>query len=82
FTGAGQKFRARVQAGSQRKDFIVSLVEPYFLDRRLSLGGDLFYREANFLSSVYDQRNYGFAIHTRKPFGRFVSGSLEYRLEE
>ncbi len=81
FTGAGQKFRTRVQYGSRRKDIIVSLTEPYFLDRRLSLGGEVFYREADFLSSVYDQRNYGFSLVARKPLGRFMSLSLEYRLE-
>ena len=79
FTGGGQKFRLRIQYGTQRKDFILSLTEPYFLDRRLSLGGEIFYREANFLSVDYDQRNYGFSIEARKPFRRFTSVSLEYR---
>ena len=82
FTGGGQKFRLRLQGGQQRKDFTLSLTEPYFLDRQLSLGGSLFYNEANFLSSVYDQRNYGFSITARKPLTRFLSLSLEYRLEE
>nr|MBA3272831.1 outer membrane protein assembly factor BamA [Chthoniobacterales bacterium] len=82
FTGGGQKFRARVQYGSRRKDFVIALTEPYFLDRRLSVGSELYYREANFLSDVYNQRNYGFAINARKPVGRFMSVSLEYRLEE
>jgi outer membrane protein insertion porin family len=82
FTGGGQKFRARVQYGSQRKDLVLALTEPYFLDRRLSLGGEAFYREANFLSSIYDQRNYGFSIVGRKGLGRFMSVSLEYRLEQ
>ncbi len=81
FTGAGQKFRARLQLGTSRKDIVVSLTEPYFMDRRLSVGGQLFYSEANFLSSVYDQRNYGFSLNTRKALGRFMSTSLEYRLE-
>ena len=82
FTGAGQKFRARVQYGSQRKDLVLALTEPYFLDRRLSVGGEAFYREANFLSSIYDQRNYGFSLVARRPVGRFMSASVEYRLEE
>ena len=81
FTGAGQKFRARIQYGSRRKDVIIALTEPYFLDRRLAVGGEVFFREADFLSSVYDQRNYGFAITARKPLGRFLSVTLEYRLE-
>ncbi len=82
FTGGGQKFRARVQFGSQRKDFVVSLTEPYFLDRQLSLGGEAYYREANFLSSIYDQRNYGFSVVARRGIGRFMSASVEYRLED
>src|SRR6059036_4118142 len=60
FTGAGQKFRLRIQYGTQRKDLIMTLTEPYFLDRRLALSGSAFYNEANYLSSQYDQRNYGF----------------------
>src|SRR5438067_13662929 len=81
FTGAGQKFRARIQFGSQRKDVVVSLTEPYFLDRRLSLGGQVFYSEADFLSSIYSQRNYGFSVDLRKPIGSFLYVSLQYRLE-
>jgi outer membrane protein insertion porin family len=82
FTGAGQKFRARVQIGNRRKDLVLGLTEPYFLDQRLSLGGEAFYREANFLSSVYDQRNYGFSIEARKPIGAFLAATVAYRLEE
>jgi outer membrane protein insertion porin family len=81
FTGAGQKFRARIQYGNTRKDIILSLTEPYFLDRRLSLGGDVYYREADYLSDVYSQRNYGTSFEARKALGNFMSVSLGYRLE-
>jgi outer membrane protein insertion porin family len=81
FTGAGQKFRARLQYGTRRKDIVLSLTEPYFLDRRLSLGGDVYYREADYLSSIYDQRNYGASLEVRKGFGPFTSISLQHRLE-
>ncbi len=82
FTGGGQKFRARVQYGTRQQNYLISLTEPYFLDQRLSLGGDLFYREASFLSSLYDQRNYGIGLNLRKPLTPFASVSLDYRLEE
>jgi outer membrane protein insertion porin family len=81
FTGGGQKFRVRAQVGTQRKDFIVALTEPYFLDRRLSLGGQAFYTEANYLSSQYDQRNYGMAYELRKPLSTYMYATLGYRLE-
>ena len=42
FTGAGQKFRLRVQYGTQRKDVILIVTEPWFLDRPFSVGGQLF----------------------------------------
>src|SRR5216117_3867668 len=81
-TGAGQKFRLRVQYGTERKDFILALTEPYFLDRRLSLGGQLFFTEANYLSTDYDQRNYGFSIEARKPINAYLYATLGYRLHD
>src|SRR6266478_6208456 len=62
FTGGGEKFRARVQYGTERQDYILAMTEPYFLDRPLSLGGEAFYHESDFLSTVYQQRNYGFDV--------------------
>lgn len=81
FTGAGQKFRARIQYGTSRKDIVISLTEPYFLDRRLSLGGEVYFREADYLSSIYAQRNYGSSLEMRKAVGPFTSVSLQYRAE-
>ena len=80
-TGGGQKFRMRLQYGSERKDFLLALTEPYFLDRRLSLGGQLFFNEADYLSSEYNQRNYGFSIEARKPINQYMYASLGYRLQ-
>ena len=81
FTGAGQKFRMRLQYGTSRKDIVVSLIEPFFLDRRLSLGGDVYFREADFLSDIYAQRNYGVALEMRKSVAPFTYVSLRYSFE-
>ncbi len=82
FTGGGQKFRLRIQYGTQRKDLVLALTEPYFLDRRFSLSGQLFYTEANYLSSEYDQRNYGFLIEARKPINASMYATLGYKLQD
>ncbi len=82
FTGGGQKFRLRIQYGTQRKDFILTLTEPYFLDRRLALTGQLFFNEANYLSADYDQRNYGFMTELRKPINAYVYATLGYTLQD
>jgi outer membrane protein insertion porin family len=82
FTGGGQKFRLRLQYGTQRKDFILTITEPYFLDHRLSLTGQLFFNEANYLSAEYDQRNYGFSFEVRKPLGGYIYTTLGYILQD
>ncbi|MFL6554192.1 MAG: outer membrane protein assembly factor BamA [Chthoniobacterales bacterium] len=82
FTGGGQKFRLRLQYGTERKDFILTITEPYFLDRRLALSGSAFYNEANYLSSQYDQRNYGFTFELRKPLTAYMYGTLGYTLQD
>ena len=82
FTGGGQKFRLRLQYGTERKDFILAITEPYFLDRRLSLSGQAFYTEANYLSAEYDQRNYGISFELRKPINAYMYGTLGYMLQD
>ena len=82
FTGGGQKFRLRLQYGTERKDFILAITEPYFLDRRLALSGQAFYNEANYLSSQYNQRNYGITFELRKPINAYMYGTLGYTLQD
>jgi len=82
FTGGGQKFRLRVQYGTQRKDFILTITEPYFLDRRLALTGQAFYTEANYLSNEYNQRNYGFMVELRKPLNSYTYATLGYTFQD
>ena len=82
FTGGGQKFRLRIQYGTERKDLILNITEPYLFDRRLSLNGQVFYTEANYLSAEYNQRNYGFAMELRKPINAYTSATLGYQLQD
>lgn len=81
FVGAGQRFRIRGQYGLQRKDFVISLTEPWFLGYKLSVGGEAYYREASYLSTVYNQTNIGVALQARKQLWRALSGRAEYRIE-
>src|SRR6266702_8579046 len=81
FTGGGEKFLLRLQYGTERKDFLLTITEPYFLDRRLALTGQAFYTEANYLSADYDQRNYGFSLDLRKPINAYMYGTLGYTLQ-
>jgi len=78
FTGGGQKARFRVQMGTQRQDYILSFTEPWFMDRRLALGFDLFRSESQYLSSIYTERRMGFDVHLTKELMPFVSGRIQY----
>jgi outer membrane protein insertion porin family len=82
FTGAGQRFNLDVRYGDKRRDFSLSLVEPWFLGQRLSLGGELFYRDLYYLSDDYDQNNVGAAINLRKPIGEHAYVELSYTAQQ
>jgi len=82
FTGGGQRFAMNLRLGSERSDFSVSLVEPWFLDRQLSLGTELFYHDANYFSTLYDQTNVGFSVFARRPLGSKGALKFEYKLEQ
>ena len=82
FTGAGQRFRIRLQYGLQRQDFTMSLTEPWFMGYKISVGEELYYHAATFLSPVYSQSNLGGALQARKAITPFTALRGEYRLED
>ncbi|MCS7062494.1 MAG: outer membrane protein assembly factor BamA [Methylacidiphilales bacterium] len=81
FTGAGQKFRTRIQYGLKRRDFLLSFTEPWFLDQRLAFGFDLFARESSYLSTLYNERRVGGAIRVARALNDYWTASLRYQLE-
>jgi outer membrane protein insertion porin family len=82
FSGGGQKFRVRVQMGTRRKDFETTFIEPWLFGQKLQLGVDLYHRELNFLSSVYDLRRTGGRLSlTRALWSDYLIGSVSYTLE-
>jgi outer membrane protein insertion porin family len=79
--GDGQKMKIRVQAGSERNDLEVSFVEPWFMDRKLALGVDLYQRNAGYYSDFYQLLTVGGRLSLSKPFSPFVRGTLSYSIE-
>jgi outer membrane protein insertion porin family len=72
FTGGGQKFRLQLQVGTERQDYVLSLTEPWFLDRRLQLGTDLYHRRADYQSvgNIYNEVRTGARITLSKALPR------------
>ncbi len=81
FTGGGQRFAMNLRLGAERSEASISLVEPWFLDRQLALGGELFYKQSDYFNDWYEQTNAGAAISLRKPLGSHSSIKGEYRIE-
>ena len=83
FRGGGQKFRISAELGLLRKDFQISFTEPWFLNKRLSLGTDLYYREFDFYSSLYNVTEIGGRLSLTKALGsEFLIGGVSYTLEQ
>jgi outer membrane protein insertion porin family len=85
FTGGGQKLRLRVQLGTQRQDYELSFVEPWFLNRKLSLGVDLYRHQLDFESpnNIYNETRTGAKVSLTKALGSdFLIGSVSYTLED
>ena len=81
--GDGQKMKVRVQAGTKRSDLEVSFIEPWFMDRKLALGQDLYYRNASYYSDMFDLQTLGSKTSLTKPiFDPFTRGTVSYSLEQ
>ncbi len=81
FRGGGQQFKINLRAGGETTDIRVSLIEPWFLGKKLEAGVELYYQDLLFLSSEYDLTKGGGAVHLRKAIGKKSSLRAELRWE-
>lgn len=82
FTGGGQKLRLQMTVGTQRQDYELRFVEPWFLGRRLALELDLYHRDIQYYSDDYTQTETGARVGLTKALWRenFIAG-LSYTIE-
>ena len=80
--GDGQKFRLRLKLGSRSNEARLALEEPWFLNRRVAAGFELFREKSDYYSSYYDEMRAGFEVYFRKRLFELVEGRLFYRLED
>jgi outer membrane protein insertion porin family len=85
FTGGGQRLRLFVQLGTQRQDYELSFIEPWFLNHKLAFGVDLYRHQLNFESpsDIYDETRTGIRLSlTRALWSDFIIGSVSYAVED
>ena len=85
FRGGGQKFRLRITVGTERQDYEMTFIEPWFLGRKLQFGLDLFYRDYAFLSpnDIYTETDLGTKVSLQRALGSdFLRGGVNYTVED
>jgi outer membrane protein insertion porin family len=81
FQGDGQKFRLKFQVGSQSSEVMMNFEEPYFLERELSLGFNLYRTTSEYNSSYYSEIRTGGTVYTRKRLFNWLESHLSYTYE-
>lgn len=85
FTGAGQDLKLRAELGTVRENFELSFTEPWWFDRPLSFGFDLYRRTHDKNQDVgygYLEKRTGGDLRLGKEFNEYIKGGVVYRLEE
>jgi outer membrane protein insertion porin family len=79
--GRGQYLRASISASSINKEAQLSFTEPYFLDRNLAAGFDLFVMNNNFqYFAQYNQFSYGGVLRAGYQIDENLRQTLRYTL--
>lgn len=79
--GYGQKLRAAAKIGGKSSEFDISFIEPWFLDRPVSVGVDAYKWKYEY--DAYDRDSTGGAVSCGFLLGidDFTRGSVEYRYD-
>ena len=81
FLGRGQYVKASVSNGQRTRGYEFSFTEPFFLDRRLAAGFDLFSKQTfNSQYSRYETKTIGGTLRAALPFNEEFSIGVRYSL--
>jgi outer membrane protein insertion porin family len=89
FRGKGQELRTSVNYSSYSKSIELGFTEPYFMDKNIALGGDIYRRDLNSFrylgnsndrDTTYKQTTTGFQVRAGVPITEFMSLALRYSL--
>jgi outer membrane protein insertion porin family len=81
FTGGGEKARIRAQVGTQRQDYIATFVEPWFLGKKLEFSAEVYWRDLNYLSDNYNQKQIGMQLGLRRQLPFNLIAGINYTIE-
>lgn len=82
FTGGGQRLTISGKLGADTQNASIYLLEPWFLDRKIAYGNELFFSSSDYMSDYYMQENFGYATSLRYATGDLSAVKFEYRIEK
>lgn len=80
--GRGQDLRLGFTLSGKRSQFDVSFTEPYFLDRNLAVGIDLFRTETDRDESSFNQKSLGFGLRAGYEITEYLRHTVRYGLSQ
>jgi outer membrane protein insertion porin family len=88
FRGKGQELRTSVNYSAYSKSIELGFTEPYFMDKNIALGGDIYrrdlnsfrYLDSNTRDTTYEQTTTGFQLRAGVPITEYMSLALRYTL--
>ena len=81
--GRGQDLRLSAKIGEKKQEIDLSFTEPYFLDKNVSAGVDVFRKNVDLQSeSSFDRETLGFALRSGYRITELLSQSWEYTLRQ
>ncbi|MCU0837544.1 MAG: outer membrane protein assembly factor BamA [Rhodospirillales bacterium] len=81
--GRGQDLRVALLLGQRQQQANLVFTEPYFMDREVSAGFNLFYVQTDRQSeSSFDSRAYGLQLNAGYPFSETLSQSWSYTIKQ
>lgn len=78
--GRGQDLSVNFTISSIRQDIVLGFTEPYFLNRDVRAGFDVFNTEQEFSESSFERDVLGFTLRGGYPLAEFLSQNLRYSL--
>jgi outer membrane protein insertion porin family len=85
FTGAGDKIKLRIEIGLEQQDYDLSYVHPWLLNRKITLGIDLYRHQLYYESpnNIFDETRTGARFSLTRALGSdFLIGSAYYNIEQ
>ncbi len=80
--GKGHQARLAVTLSKRRKQVDFSFTEPYFGDRQIAAGFDIFLRDTNFIESGFRNKSIGGQIRTGFPIAEYIIMTLTYGIKK